>query len=66
MAKKQKPKTSAKKRPAKAPTARTATKAKARSAKPSARKSASAEVATKYDQPGAPWWKKSALPMPKA
>ena len=26
---------------------------------------ASAKAASKYDQPGAPWWKKLGLPLPK-
>ena len=50
MAKKAKTKTSTKKSPVKAKAARPAAKPKA---------------AAKYDQAGAPWWRKTALPMPK-
>ena len=33
--------------------------------RPALRPSAKAKAAAKYAQPGAPWWKKTPLPVPK-
>ena len=35
------------------------------SAKPASKAPLRSKAAAKYDQPGAPWWKKVAPPMPK-